>query len=114
MEPVIELYECHPLRARITAGQCALNRECAARANSPRRLHKARGDTFGRRECADCPGVLAFAQKAGSKPIRLSAEKLRGAHEEADAVRRRTCMVPERPTYSLRREDLSSLLGSGY
>jgi hypothetical protein len=114
MEPVIELYECHPLRARITAGQCALNRECAARANSPRRLHKARGDTFGRRECADCPGVLAFARKTGSEPIRLSAAKLRGAHEEADALRRRTCMVPERSAYGLRREDLSSLLGSGY
>ena len=112
-EAVIELYECPPLRARITAHQCALNQMCSARANSQRRLHKARGDTFGRRECADCPGVLAFAQKSGSPPVALSPNALRGAHEAAEAVRRRTCMVPERQTYS-RGEELASLLGRSF
>lgn len=113
-EAVIELYECPPLRARITTHQCALNRECSARANSQRRLHKARGDTFGRRECADCPGVLAFAQKSGTTPMTLSERALRGAHDAAEALRRRTCMIPERQTFSLRGEDLASLLGRAF
>ena len=112
MEPVFELYECPKLRARITAKQCSLNRECTASANAQRRLHKARHDTFGRRECVGCPGVLWFAKQSGQAPIKLSQKALKTAHEQTEQVRRRTSFtLPERSFLPLRREDLASLLG---
>jgi hypothetical protein len=114
MEPVITLYDCPPLRARITACQCALNRSRAAQPSAPRRLHKARDDVKrspGHRECANCPGVQWYAQQRGAAPRKLRASDIIAAHLKGDEIRRRTSAVPERNSYSLRREDVASLLG---
>ena len=114
MEPVITLYDCPPLRARITACQCELNRARASVAAAPRRLHKARDDVKrapGHRECANCPGVHWYAQQNGNTPRKLRTSDIIAAHVKSDELRRRTSAVPERNTYSLRRDDVASLLG---
>ena len=114
MEPVITLYECPPLRASITKDQCALNRQRAQIAAAPRRLHKAReevqrGPTH--RECSSCPGVMWYVEQDGRAPRTLHSADIIAAHIQGEELRRRTCAVPERASYSLKREDVASLLG---
>ena len=69
MESLITLYECPPLRARLSAHQCALNRARAAAPPAPRRWHRSIADAVAAappRECENCRGVLWFAEQIAS------------------------------------------------
>lgn len=92
MEPTFTLYECPPLRARITSRQCAANR---ARANGEKdtRARSPRGSLTldwppGRQECAGCAGVEAWANRVGCGPTTVSATELIDQLRRNEAQRR--------------------------
>ena len=116
MDSTIELYECPPLRARMTSQQCACNRARAAAPLARRRLHKALDDVSrpGRRECAKCPGVLWWAQQTGHGPTTLHTDEIaRGIALKEEQRRRLACVplqiAPRRSEYS---DEIASLLRS--
>jgi len=96
MESVIELYECPPLRARMTAAQCDCNRARAGGPQTRRRLHKALAESArpARSECAKCPGVLWWAQHTGHAPKKLHAEEVARGIAVKEEQRRRLAGVP--------------------
>ena len=80
METTFTLYECPPLRARLTKRQCAANR---ARANGERegRMRSPKGSLTldwppGRPECVGCAGVEAFTHREGCAPVTVRSSDL--------------------------------------
>ena len=117
MESVIELYECPPLRARMTAAQCACNRARAEGPHMRRRLHKALAESSrpARSECAKCPGVLWWAKHTGQGPKTLYAEEVARGIAVKEEQRRRLAGVPLHPVASRRAEyadEIATLLRS--
>jgi hypothetical protein len=119
-ERVITLYECPPLHARLSARQCAANRERARAAMwAGSSAHKWRSPLVaptGPRACASCPGVLRFARESGRAPYELAAGELVRAHAESEERRQRMRIAPDEPAASagpLRLEDVAALFGLG-
>jgi hypothetical protein len=117
MDSVIELYECPPLRARMTAAQCHCNRARAEGPRTRRRLHKALSETStpGRSECVHCPGVLWWARHTGNGPKTLYAEEIARGIALKEEQRRRLAGVPLLQLSSRRvdcSDEIASLLRS--
>jgi hypothetical protein len=116
MESTIELYDCPPLRARMTAKQCECNRVRAAAPRTRRRLHKALDDLSqpGRRECAKCPGILWWAEHLGKGPKTLYTEEIARGIALKEEQRRRLACVPLQisPRRSEYADEIASLLRS--
>jgi hypothetical protein len=114
MDPVITLYQCPPLRARITTRQCATNRARARSASrEPRRLEKSSALPAGPRECLKCRGVLWFREQSGLAPQALITAELMAARAAGEKRARQAPAAAERAEYPLRLEDVSQLLGLG-
>lgn len=96
MEPTFELYDCPPLRARMTSEHCSANRARALAPCARRRLHKALDDDArpGRKECANCPGVLFFAKQTGRGPHMRHPEEIARGLAFKEEQRRRLAGVP--------------------
>jgi hypothetical protein len=115
MEPSFTLWECPPLRARLTRRQCAFNR---ARAEQPipgsARRFDASALTVGRQECLTCQGVTWWAERTGRGPTEVLAIEVREELERKDAQRRRMGGVEEGPAFAERRRRRSMTSLSSY
>src|SRR5262245_17069693 len=96
MQSTILLYECPPLRARMTSQQCDANRTRAASPCARRRLHKSRDEDARpeRKECAQCQGVLWWAKHTGRGPKTLCSTAVQRGIAEKEALRKRLAGVP--------------------
>ena len=88
-----KLYSCVPLRARILARQCEINRQIASGVRRAGRRQGTEGAAFeAQREqaleaCRSCPGVQALARRKDVAPpswVMLGATR---AREPAEKVR---------------------------
>lgn len=85
MDTDFELWECPPLRARITHRQCAFN-QARARADGGSRFTNDLPP--GRHECLSCPGLRWWASRPGQAPLRLRAAEVLDEMRRKEALRR--------------------------
>ena len=87
MEACITLWNCPPLRARISQRQCALNRARAGAGDS--RLPALHDPGQGPIQCVGCRGVEWWAEQTGEAPRQVATPDLVRQHAEKEAQRRR-------------------------
>jgi hypothetical protein len=93
MDTSFTLWDCPPLKARITGRQCAANR--ARCEEGPRSSQGASRDILetswhaGRPECTACQGVAWWAKQTGREPQVLFTSQVVESLEKKDALRRR-------------------------
>lgn len=87
METDFELWECPPLRARITHRQCAVN-QARARSDGSRGSRFANDLPPGRHECLSCPGLHWWATRTGQVPLKLRAAEVLADMRRKEALRR--------------------------
>jgi hypothetical protein len=97
MDTSFTLWECPPLKARITGRQCAANR--ARCEEGPRSSQGASRDILetswhaGRPECTACQGVAWWAERLGRAPQVLFTSQVVEELEQREALRRRMAGV---------------------
>jgi len=87
METDFELWDCPPLRARITQRQCAFN-QARARGAAGRGSRFTNDLPPGRHECVECPGLRWWATLSGQAPLRLRAAEVLAEMRRKEALRR--------------------------
>jgi hypothetical protein len=121
MDPSFTLWDCPPLKARITGRQCAANR--ARCEEGPRSSVGASRDVLetswhaGRPECTACQGVAWWAERLGKQPQVLFTSKVLSDLEQKEALRRRMSgvdkPVPSAGAMERRRRRNTSLRRAG-
>jgi hypothetical protein len=78
MDTGFTLWECPPLKARITRHQCAINQARARNDALPKRRGGFAEASLppGRHECLTCPGVGWWASRTGSAPVTVLARDI--------------------------------------
>jgi hypothetical protein len=87
MQEIFTLWECPPLRARMTRRQCGLN-QMRARSPSPRGFADG-GVPPGRVECIACRGIEWWSEQTGRAPLEVAASDLLVELRRKEALRRR-------------------------
>jgi hypothetical protein len=93
MDSSFTLWECPPLKARITGRQCAANRaRCQEGPRSSQGTSRDMLETSwhaGRPECTACQGVSWWAERTGRAPQVLFTSQVVQELEAKEALRRR-------------------------
>jgi hypothetical protein len=101
MDTSFTLWECPPLKARITSRQCAANR--ARCEEGPRSSQGTPRDVLetswhaGRPECVACQGVAWWAKQNGREPQVLFTSQVVEELEQREAQRRKLSGVQNTP-----------------
>ncbi len=98
MKTTITLWECPPLRARLSRTQCERNRARAAAGGAGWRsaLSKLDDVPLGPSECLRCPGVDWWAER-GRPPREVLPSEILREHRQKEALRCRLAGRPDRP-----------------
>lgn len=87
MQEKFTLWECPPLRARMTRRQCAVNQ---LRARTPSVRGFANGNLLpGRQECFACQGIEWWAERTGHAPLEVAARDVLVELRRKEELRRR-------------------------
>lgn len=88
MEPVIELFDCPPMQARLTVDACKRNKRLAREGKKSAKSGKIDDLRYLRQAecCPGCPGVVALA--AGEKPQAVHIERHREQRQREKPHRR--------------------------
>ena len=87
MDEAFTLWECPPLRARMTRRQCTVNQ---ARAQDTRPRDFTGGSLLpGRQECLACQGIEWWADRTGNAPLTVLARDLVRELRSKEELRRR-------------------------
>jgi len=93
MQEKFTLWECPPLRARMTRRQCAVNQ---LRARTPASRGFVDGNSMpGRQECFACKGIEWWAKSTGHVPLTVAARDVLLQLHQKEELRRRLRGEPD-------------------